>query len=219
MKSRLLCIALSCTLISCGESDDKPAPLKPPIQSPDETPKPTNEQLTVRANEATAPPPTPTNGRPGTPGSEKQDPSNRSKAEDQMQLIITGLMRYEKEYGELPKPVDNSGEGTNGAKALYQALSGDGDTQLVVGGGAGGTPSTGIVGSTAEALVEGIDPKANKHGLVSADYALVDPLGQFWRYRVYDADVDDQTNNKTFDLWSIGEDGKEDDEAKWIKNW
>ncbi len=137
-----------------------------------------------------------------------------------MQLIITGLMRYEKEYGEFPEPVDNSGEGTNRAKALYQALSGDGDTQLVVGGGAGGSPSTGIVGSTAEALVEGIDPKANKHGLVNSDYELVDPFGQRWRYRKYlKDDPADPTNNKTFDLWSVGEDKKEGDEAKWITNW
>jgi type II secretory pathway pseudopilin PulG len=149
-----------------------------------------------------------------------QQKAARSKAEGQMQLIITGLLRYEKLYGEYPEPVDNSGEGSNGAKALYQALSGDGDNFLVIGAGEGGAPSTGIPGSTGEVLVEGIDPKANKHGLVNTNYALVDPFGQLWRYRKHMKDeIADPTHNSTFDLWSVSDDRKEENEAKWIKNW
>lgn len=149
-----------------------------------------------------------------------QGKAARSKAEGQMELISTGLMLYEKEYGEFPEPIDNSGEGSGGAKALYQALSGDGDNFLVIGAEGGGAASTGIPGSTGEVLVEGIDPKANKHGLVNTNYALVDPFGQLWRYRKHLKDeLAEPTHNSTFDLWSVADDRKEENEAKWVKNW
>ena len=143
-----------------------------------------------------------------------------SKAEGQLALIVSGLQRYEKEFGEFPEPVDNSGKGKGGAKALYQALSGDGDNHLVLAGAEGGSPSSGKVGSSEEPLVEGIDPLANKHGLVSNDLALVDPFGHYWRYRKHvEGDPGDETRNKTYDLWSIGDDRTGENEAKWIKNW
>ena len=149
-----------------------------------------------------------------------QSKAAKSKAEGQMQLLITGLMRYEKEYGEYPEPVDNTGKGSSGAKALYQALSGDGDSYLVVGSAGGSSPSTGDVGTTGEMFVEGLDPKANKHGLVNTEYALVDPFGQVWHYRKYMEDeISDPTHNRTFDIWSVSDDRKGENEAKWIKNW
>ncbi|MGI9244252.1 MAG: type II secretion system protein [Verrucomicrobiales bacterium] len=149
-----------------------------------------------------------------------QSKAAKSKAEGQMQLLITGLMRYEKEYGEFPEPVDNSGEGSSGAKALYQALSGDGDSFLVVGSEGGSTPSSGEVGSVGEVFVEGLDPNANKHGLVNTNYALVDPFGQVWHYRKHMEDeTTDPTRNSTFDIWSFSDDRKGENDAKWIKNW
>lgn len=153
-----------------------------------------------------------------------QTKAANSKAQGQMELIITGLALYEKEYYEYPEPADNTGKGAGGAKALYQALSGDGDNFIVMGTGAGSSASTGKPGSTAEVLVEGIDPEANKHGLVAkgtgGGYQLADPFGQPWFYRKYvKDDGGDETNNRTYDLWSVGTDRKAKNEAKWVKNW
>lgn len=147
-----------------------------------------------------------------------------TKAEGQMQLIITGLSLYEKSYHEYPEPVDNSGDGAGGAKALYQALSGDGDNFLVIGAGEGSSASTGRPGSVGDVFVEGLDPKANKHGLVASGsgggYQLADPFAQPWFYRKYvKSDPGEDTHNRTYDLWSIGTDRKQKNEAKWIKNW
>ncbi|MFT4548549.1 MAG: prepilin-type N-terminal cleavage/methylation domain-containing protein [Pseudoalteromonas tetraodonis] len=150
-----------------------------------------------------------------------QKKAAQSKAKGQMELIITGLTRYNVEFGGFPEPEDNSGQGSGGAQALYQALSGDGDDQLVVAASEAGGPSIGEVGSTTEPVVNGVDPNANKYGLVSKDLALVDPFGQYWHYRKYlgDRQVGDETNNKTYDLWSVGPEGEIDNEVKWIKNW
>lgn len=147
-----------------------------------------------------------------------------SKAEGQLDLLITGLGRYEKEYGEYPEPIDNSGKGDGGAKALYQALSGDGTNFLVMASSSeGGGASTGEPGTSGEVFIEGLDPRANKHGLVggsSGNYQLVDPFAQPWFYRKYvKDDPGEKTNKRTYDLWSVGTDRKQTNQAKWIKNW
>jgi len=146
-----------------------------------------------------------------------------TKATAQLALLETGLGNYYEDNKEYPQPVDNTGEGPGGAKALYQALTGDGDSFLELENGTG-TASNGKIGSITEPYVEGLDPKANKHGLVSksgGEYRLVDPFGQPWFYRVYleEEEDDDPTNKKTYDLWSVGQDSNRENEAKWIKNW
>lgn len=142
----------------------------------------------------------------------------RKKAEGQLELLKTGLTNYNNFYNEYPEPIDNTGEGADGSKALYQALSGDGDNYLVTANA--GTASTGVPESTGEIFIEGLDPNNNKHGLLNSDYELVDPYGQRWRYRKDIKEDSDEINNKgSYDLWSVGEDRKELNEAKWIKNW
>ena len=150
-----------------------------------------------------------------------QEKSAVAKAEVQLAFITNGLELYKKVYKEFPEPVDNDGKGWGGSEALYQALSGDGDDKLFLGGTEGSTASTGKPGSSDDQFqVAGIDPSANKHGLVGAGYRLVDPFGQPWYYRLHvEDDPGDPTRNKTFDLWSVGTDRRQENEAKWIKNW
>ena len=142
----------------------------------------------------------------------------KATTEAQMELLKTGLERYEKEYAEFPEPIDNTGEGSGGAEALYQALAGDG-TDAFVTGSESPTASTGEIGSSGSIFLPELDPKNPKHGMVNDQYQVVDPFGQRWRYRIFLKDDDDKTNNRTFDLWSTYDGPEKDNEARWIKNW
>ena len=148
-----------------------------------------------------------------------------TKAYGQLSLLQTALDNYYEENKEYPEPVDNSGEGWGGAKALYQALSGDGDNHLELENGTGAS-STGRIGEITDPYMEGLDPNANKHGLVAkasgGGFQLADPYGQPWFYRVDlgEEDGEEPVNNKgSYDLWSVGQDSRKENEAKWIKNW
>ena len=149
-----------------------------------------------------------------------QQTGARKKTEGQLSVLVGGIGNYYDFYNEYPEPLDNTGEGGDGAKALYQALSGDGTDMLVTGQET--VPSDGEIGTEGEVFVEGLDPNSNKHGLVNTRYELVDPYGQRWRYQKYISNDDPDSKemrNRTFDLWSVAEDSEEDNEAKWIKNW
>jgi hypothetical protein len=148
---------------------------------------------------------------------------SHSKTRVQLQLLITGLKRHEIEFGSYPEPLDNLGVGCGGAKALYQALSCDGDNYLMIGGEPGTSPSTGMPGSTTEPLVEGIDAQANKYGIVhllGGEFALIDPFGRCWHYRKHhDQRPGEARLDRDYDLWSTGGEANTDREAQWIKNW
>ena len=147
-----------------------------------------------------------------------QKKAAKSKTEGQLQLLITGLERYEKFYNEYPEPIDNTGQGSGGAETLYQALSGDGSDSFVTAGE--GSASIGELGSSGEVFLPELDPKNPKFGMVNTSYQVVDPYGQRWRYRKYIKEEDGEpTHNRTYDLWSVGEDTRADNEARWIKNW
>ena len=138
------------------------------------------------------------------------------KTEAGLEVIKAGLTKYYNQWGEYPVPIDNSGKGRKGAVALYQALSDDGDNELL---GGQGTASDGREGSGK--LVDLVS-----QGLVAdeggSSWFLIDGFGNPYHYRVYEKDKDTQFRNKgSYDLWSYGADKerREENEAKWKKNW
>ena len=64
-----------------------------------------------------------------------QNKAAEEKTRAGLEVIKAGLSKYYNEYAEYPVPVDNSGDGKEGAIALYQALSDDGDNELLGGEG------------------------------------------------------------------------------------
>jgi prepilin-type N-terminal cleavage/methylation domain-containing protein len=59
-----------------------------------------------------------------------QGKAAEDKTRGAMSAIRAGLERYNDRYGEYPEPMENSGSGTSGAIALYQALLDDGDDEI-----------------------------------------------------------------------------------------
>ncbi len=126
--------------------------------------------------------------------------------------IVAGLKKYYDKYGEYPEPATNTGTGLGGAMCLYQALNDDGDDQIV-----GGT-GTSSIGEAGENRIFDLvsDGNVAKDG---SKYFVKDGFDRPFYYRVYDPDNPEATNNKTFDLWSFGDDKAKEEEARWIKNW
>lgn len=126
--------------------------------------------------------------------------------------IEAGLKAYENKYGEFPEPADNGGSGLGGAMMLYQALNDDGNDQIV---GAGSESSNGDSGPgrILDLVAEGYVAKEG------SKYYVKDGYDHAFQYRLYDPDNPDATNNKSYDLWSYGDDESRDNETLWIKNW
>jgi prepilin-type N-terminal cleavage/methylation domain-containing protein len=145
-----------------------------------------------------------------------QNKAAEEKTRAGLEVIKAGLTKYHHEWGEYPVPIDNTGEGREGAVALYQALSDDGDDEVE---GGKGISSDGREGSRK--LVD-----LRSKGLVADEggsgWFLIDGFGNPYHYRVYDKSQELEFRNKgSYDLWSYGDDKKRKDanEAKWIKNW
>ncbi len=148
-----------------------------------------------------------------------QEKAADSQCETQREFIEMGLKRYYEEYGEYPVPKNNEGDTTDGAKVLYQALTGDGDNFL-----GGDSASNGKVDDDEEDIFRFLDPQNDNQGLIrkdGSDFVLSDPFGSAWQYVVYDKENPTNTHNSTYDLWSYGNDKghKEENSAMWIKNW
>ncbi len=154
----------------------------------------------------------------------------RKKALTQINAIELGLEMFNRDNGEFP--VHDSGSSLTGdvpelgAEILYQALSGDGNDLLRF--YAESSSSTGKLGSSGTAYLEELDPKANPQGMVgtkgSGNYTVVDPWGQPYRYVRYPEAVDRRSNQRnvaTYDLYTIGAEGKDEKEFdyKWLSNW
>jgi len=134
------------------------------------------------------------------------------KSEMAVTVVTTGLKKYFDRYGEYPTPVDNGGSGINGAITLYQALNDDGSDQIV---GVSGGSSDGRAG--ADRIIDLVS-----EGYVAQDgdrYFIKDGYDHPLQYRVYDPDNPNATNNRTYDLWSYGDDLERKNEALWLKNW
>ncbi|MGK0188356.1 MAG: prepilin-type N-terminal cleavage/methylation domain-containing protein [Verrucomicrobiales bacterium] len=175
-----------------------------------------------------------------------QNKAKRAKTSALIKAIDNSLERYRNDNGDYPRPAqeDELGE-VNGmsvavgpAKALYQALSGDGDDAIEGGSEAsdGETEddekfywedivnplSSGGEGEEDQKIRKGIPVEFSSGG-----YLLVDPWAHPWQYELFDSEQSDEyqqnTKNMTYDLFSYGEDnsGGTDPEAegKWITNW
>lgn len=169
--------------------------------------------------------------------------SKMRKAQAQLRTIESFLERYYADYGTYPRPITEDG-GTSvniggvtypagGAIALYQALSGDGDTGLE----GGSVAPQGELGSAPGSTVywADLDPRSNPQQLVfeqNGQYMLVDPWGIPWQYqlppRLDSTGPDDPErfkqkyhNTTKYDLWSFGGTKPEEfgQEGNWIKNW
>ena len=165
--------------------------------------------------------------------------------------IMSGLENYHSEFGEYPKPKKAAqtavftGKTYNvgGSLMLYQAMSGDGDTEIDVAAGTLGASTGGL--TSTEAALSHVMYKEMPKELVRRDpvgYLLVDGFGHPFQYAVpnpttkahYGANTtvaNTDTVNSTYDLWSYGDDDTNTNQtsldarksdiisAKWIKNW
>mgnify|MGYP001164991540 FL=1 len=147
-----------------------------------------------------------------------QGKAAEDKTRGAMSAIRAGLERYNDRYGEYPEPMENSGSGTSGAIALYQALLDDGDDEIF---GGPNNPSDGRAGE--DMLVDLLGK-----GLVGDDesgvWYLKDGYDRPFMYQVHDPDNPDATNQSTYDLWSYGTDKErnktnKNNEPQWVKNW
>lgn len=168
-----------------------------------------------------------------------REASRRAKAAAMMKVIDESLERYRMDNGDYPRPfkpyetvtIDGVTMQSGAARALYQALSGDGDDALV----GGSEPSNGISENEATIYWQDIaDPlytdSTVRKGLPVAKTAeglmLVDPWGRPWQYVLFDPEMGESlqnTNNMTYDLWSFGTDknpgNDPEGKAKWITNY
>jgi hypothetical protein len=171
------------------------------------------------------------NGHGCGPGAER----NRSIAAHA--VIKSGLEQYMEEYGQYPAPVHPeatikvSGRDmrVGAARMLYQALTGDGDSEIKL-PSATGKPSDGKISEEeAEHSINGSLPKSMV-AISSEGYRyLVDGWGRPFQY-VKGGEGD--TINPTYDLWAFGDikskeplfydaetRRKAEAIAKWIRNW
>lgn len=145
-----------------------------------------------------------------------QNKAAEEKTRAGLVVIEAGLKKYYHEWGEYPRPVNNTGDGREGAIAIYQALSDDGDDEIEGGKGITSDGREGnhkLVDLKSEGLVAEQDGKG---------WFVIDGFGHPYHYRVYDKNQEDRFYNKgSFDLWSYGDDKekREENRAKWIKNW
>lgn len=179
-----------------------------------------------------------------------QNKARRAKTSALIKAIDAGLERYRTDNGDYPRPAqeDETGEvngmntKTGPAKALYQALSGDGD-DAIEGGSSGSDGETdddekayweeivNPLGGSSEQREEGGGGPTVRKGVpveyVNGGFLLTDPWKHPWQYELFDPAESDEysqnTRNMTYDLWSFGEDstaGTDPElEGKWITNW
>lgn len=163
--------------------------------------------------------------------------SMRNRTAATHRAIISGLENYNAEFGEYPAPA-NPGQTdefnknsypVGGAKMLYQALSGDGTSEIQIASG-GGNPSDGKWDSSEKMLLTDMPKQMYTVGETNR-YMLLD--GYIHPFQYTKGGSTDAVN-PTFDLWSFGSYGDKGEDlasigretkqntkatAKWIVNW
>jgi len=163
--------------------------------------------------------------------------------------ISSGLENYHHEFGEYPrakKASQTSEFGTKsynvgGALMLYQALSGDGDSDIDIASGSLGASNGRVEGPEINRVMFKEMP-VEMSRRDTTGYILVDGFGHPFQYQapnpanktsygIASTTVSNETVNTTYDLWSYGEDDQHTNQssleakksesisAKWIKNW
>ena len=163
--------------------------------------------------------------------------------------IMSGLTNYNSEFGEYPRPKRPAQSGmfggkqysVGGAMMLYQAMSGDGDTEIDLANSTLGASNGKVEGAeTSHVTLHEMPVEMSRRD--TAGWMLVDGFSHPFQYAapntntkaLYGATTtrtDSVTINTTYDLWSFGDDDKntsnvgleakknETITAKWIKNW
>ena len=124
----------------------------------------------------------------------------RSRAGAEIAAMSAALESYRADNGVYP-----SNTVATGAHALYQGLSGDGNSEI-----GGTTASTGTPGSSGKSYMT-LKPNMLRPNPPDATARVTDPFGNDYNY------IAPGTNNTaTFDLWSTA---GSSDPTQWIKNW
>lgn len=164
----------------------------------------------------------------------------RNRTEATFAAIKLGLTSYFSEFKEYPEPA-NKGQtvqigskryNSGGAAMLYQAMSGDGNNAIVVGGGEGGEGADGrfTKEEAARTMMRDMPPTTWKK--INGTYVMVDGFSKPFQYTFgANGTNTDAVNSSSYDLWSYGEDEQNTSQdshaakidpktsAKWIKNW
>lgn len=161
-----------------------------------------------------------------------------SDTQARIKFIDDCLTQYKNDNGEYPTPANpnasvslfNKDWTSGGAACLYQALTGDGNDQIMGYQPRGGTKagsSTGELGSSGDDIYVKEMSGSTKTWFknVSNSYILLDGFGLPFQYVPRDLrQADNKLHNETFDLWSFGNlkapstEDKEK-ERQWITNW
>jgi prepilin-type N-terminal cleavage/methylation domain-containing protein len=185
-----------------------------------------------------------------------QQQSARHRTTAILQAVINALERYKGDRGEYPEPANPARTGEiggstatiGGALMLYQAVTGDGNNAIKLGGSSGHNPSDGKITTdptdpkndesrfvinadfipVKDATGAGYRAKVNATIVTADGYMIVDSFGHPFYY-THGSDPE-AINTAGYDLWSVaqsrtaGSFSKSDKRdptinAVWIKNW
>jgi prepilin-type N-terminal cleavage/methylation domain-containing protein len=161
--------------------------------------------------------------------------AGRNRTSATQAAIMSGLERYNADFGEYPTPSAPTSTGTfnnityiaGGAEMLYQALSGDGTSAIELATG-GGVQSDGQVTDQEAANIKMTDMPKDIWLLVNGRYYMVDGFRKPFQYT---KGGQPDAVNPTYDLWSFGQDESNTQQvsvamktnpqvnSKWIINW
>ena len=164
--------------------------------------------------------------------------------------LASGLTKYHTEWGEYPRPKRPAQTSTfpggktynvGAALMLYQAMTGNGDTEIELASSVlGASKAKTETADATNVMINEMPPEMAKKD--TTGWLMVDGFGHPFQYQVPNVNTktaygvaaskaEQQTVNTTYDLWSYGEDDKHTNEAsleakkndttsaKWIKNW
>lgn len=169
------------------------------------------------------------------------DMSGRSRTSTTHAVIKSGLEQYKEKHGEYPEPSDplatiqvaNVDIRVGGARMLYQALTGDGDSEIKAASSQGALSDGRLTDEERDSSVNA-EVLTLKNLVVKSTegYYLADGWMRPFQYEKGGVE-DSNALNATYDLWSFGPAGSTgsgliydaesrrntDSTAKWIKNW
>lgn len=170
--------------------------------------------------------------------------SSRNRTSAFHRTIVSSLENYKADNGEFPEPRNAAQEtkfgtasyGIGGALMLYQALSGDGDSEVT--GSSSGAASNGKVDDAELPNIYWKEMPKEVILKTANGYLLVDAFGHPFQYtypsrpkQAAQGTPSTNTVNTNYDLWSYAEDDKNTSQnslsakqdtkisGKWIKNW
>lgn len=169
-----------------------------------------------------------------------QESAARNRTSGALAAIRASLEQYKEKFGEYPEPRNPTLVSTfrgksfrvGGATMLYQAITGDGTNQIVLGTGTG-TTSDGT--TDVNELPNAINANLPKQMILetSNGFLLVDGFGHPFQYdKPGTVGLSEKTVNTSYDLWSYGNmdvskspqtslaaKTSSAESGTWIKNW